>query len=335
LTAYRHHFVSRCYLKAFAVERKKKKYQVVVYDRKKRTTFTTAIENVGLERDFNRVDIEGVEPDAIEKGLSLFEDTLAPALERTIAGATFLSDDDRAHVLNLIGLLALRNPRWRERMRSFQEEILKRMLELSLATKERWEGQMKRAIRDGDVDANSRVTYEEMKEFHKKDEYKIVIPREEHMKHEFKGFDVVLPYLFARKWVFLKAPKGSAGFITSDHPVALIWSEPPRSNFYSPGFGLKKTEVIFPLSAKLCLAGAFEIDDGTIEATDDFVARFNGVAVAYATRQIYARDHNFRYFFPDDDGPRKAARLLGDSRFLRPARTETRNERGFVADPGD
>src|SRR5579862_1728781 len=131
MTAHGHHFISRCYLKGFAVPRRKTgHFQVQVYDRETRKVFTTAIENVGKERDFNTVHFEGVEPDALEAGLARFEGELAPALERTLAASTFTSDDDQAFVLNLVGLFALRNPRWRERMRKFREDVAVRTMDL-------------------------------------------------------------------------------------------------------------------------------------------------------------------------------------------------------------
>jgi hypothetical protein len=55
VTARRHHFVPQCYLKGFTVERKKRR-QITVFDAKNRKVFTTAIDNVALERDFNRVE---------------------------------------------------------------------------------------------------------------------------------------------------------------------------------------------------------------------------------------------------------------------------------------
>jgi hypothetical protein len=108
MAAKRHHYVPRCYLKNFAVVRKKGKHQVCVFDREARKTFQAAIENVAVEKDFNRIDIEGIEPDAFEKGMAELEAEASPAIERTVSAGSFANDDDRAYVLNLIGLLALR-----------------------------------------------------------------------------------------------------------------------------------------------------------------------------------------------------------------------------------
>ena len=62
MVARRHHYVPRCYLKAFSVENKNKR-QVQVFDKKARKTFQTATNNVALEGNFNTVEVEGLEPD--------------------------------------------------------------------------------------------------------------------------------------------------------------------------------------------------------------------------------------------------------------------------------
>jgi hypothetical protein len=222
-------------------------------------------------------------------------------------------------VLNLVGLLALRNPRWRERMRQLREQVAKLTMDMTLATKEQFERQRKSAHRDGFLDEVCDVTYEEMKRFHQERNFRLEVTTDAHIRQELKGLDTILPYLFNRKWVFLKAPKGSSGFITSDHPVTLTWSDPSQRNmFYSPGFGLRGTDVMFPLSCRVAMIGAFEIEDRTLELTEDGVAGFNGAAIAMATRQVYARDHNFRYSLNPNEPARKASRLIDDPQFLRP-----------------
>jgi len=85
VTARRNHYVPQSYLKGFTVERKKKKRQITVFDGKDRKVFITAIDNVALERDFNRVELEDFEPDAFEKAMAGFESEISPALDRIIA----------------------------------------------------------------------------------------------------------------------------------------------------------------------------------------------------------------------------------------------------------
>ena len=328
-TARGHHFLSRCYLKGFAVRlQKKNRYQIQVYDRFERRVFPNSIDNIGKERDFNRIEIEGVAPDTLETGLARFEDKLAPALERAIGECKFHNDEDRAFVLNFVALLALRNPRWRQRMAEFREHTIRLMMDMVLSSKERFEKQIAVARRDGFLDEKNEISYEEVKKFHAEGAFKIEIPNELRIQSEMNGVDALLPHLFKRNWIFLKAAPNSAGFITSDHPVVLVWSDPARTGrSYPPGFGLPGTEVMFPLSTRLAMIGAFEIRNGTMEASEEMVAHLNGAVVATATRQVYARDHNFQYKRSPAEQARKASRLIDDPQFHREReRRETKKD---------
>jgi hypothetical protein len=142
MVARRHHYVPRCYLKGFSVPRKGKP-QVQVFDKVLRKAFATAIDNVALERDFNTVKVDGLEPDAFEKAMASFEGELASSLERIIAAQSLENMDDRATLLNFITFLALRNPRQREMMRDFHERVAKQIMNVALATPERWAHQVK------------------------------------------------------------------------------------------------------------------------------------------------------------------------------------------------
>lgn len=63
----RQHFVPQFYLRGFAGE----KDQLFVVDRPSKKTFRTAPKNVAAERDFNRVEVEGIAPNAVEKALEI------------------------------------------------------------------------------------------------------------------------------------------------------------------------------------------------------------------------------------------------------------------------
>ena len=318
MTARRHHFISQCYLNRFAVLRKAGKFQTRVFDRVTGKSFPTAIENIGLERDFNRIEVEGHPPDAFEAGIAAYESELAPALERTVSSCGFADDRDKNLIFNLIASLALRNPRWRESIRQFHEETAKTVLGVTLASKERWTQQQKKAVEEGSTPPDGDVTYEELKQFHEEGNYRIELDTGYHLQMEMKGVDAILPLLARRGWAFCRAPKDSGGFVTSDHPVSLIWAKGQNpGQFYSPGFGLPDTEIVFPLSPRIALLGAFEIADSVHEINEAMVAGVNACTINFATRQVYARDLNFHYQFPDGQPVKKASRLIDDSRFLR------------------
>src|SRR5437763_189414 len=120
MTARLHHYIPRCYLKGFTATRNKDA-QLLVVDVSTRKIFVTTSRNVAAEKDFNRLDIPNIPPDALENDMSKFEGELDAALGRVIESQSFQDPEDRATIFNLIALLAVRNPRGREMMRGFME----------------------------------------------------------------------------------------------------------------------------------------------------------------------------------------------------------------------
>jgi hypothetical protein len=290
-----HHWVPQCYLKGFAKSRSKNA-KLFVIDTIERKTFPTIPRNVASERDFNKIEVAGVDPNHIESGYAHFEGRVDKALERLCASRQFGDAEDRNLILNLIALLAVRNPLMRENSRQFQERVLKQMMQLMVAKEEHYEARLQRAKRDGDVSADAELSYEAMRDFVERDRYTIEVPTTRHVEQELKLVDTVLPLLGARKWQLLRAPTNAGGFVTSDHPVVLLWSEPKdRGPFHSPGFGLRGTEVIFSVSSELAMVGTFEGQDDVVDVEPGIVALVNGIIIAHSNRQIYARDDRFWY----------------------------------------
>jgi hypothetical protein len=146
MTARLHHYVPQLYLRGFCQDPKRPRLFVV--DAIEKRSFETSPRNVAAERDFNRVDIKGFAPDALEMDLAKFESDVSAALARISNSKSFRDPNDRMPVLNLLGLMALRNPRLREKFSDFQSRIAKMMLRLMLETPERWAAQIANAKAD-------------------------------------------------------------------------------------------------------------------------------------------------------------------------------------------
>lgn len=315
MTARKHHFISQCYLKGFAHYPEKPKLFVV--DAKARKTFSTQPGNVAHERDFHRVEIGGIDPDAVEKGLATLESEISPALERMTAAGRFSSDDDRALILNLAALFAVKNPRQRENRRDFTERVNKGIMRTVTATPERWKSQVDRLTTAGVWDREKDdLRYEVMRDFVERDEYEITMPVEGHLQSEFSAFDAVLPFFGRRNWVTLRAPSKTSGFITSDHPVSLFWNdENRRAGLFSPGFGLRGTSVLFPVSSRIAIFGTFDTGpEFALDLTAEKVAAINSMTIGSSGRQIYARDGNFDYVSGRTGKVEKGFNLLQDVR---------------------
>jgi Protein of unknown function (DUF4238) len=289
---------------------------VVVFDRDGKK-FTTNIANIAVEHDFNRVEVEGHPPDVFEQAMAKFEAELSPALARILEAGNLRDEKDRGILLDFIAHISVRNPRYRETFRKFNEEIMTKIMELATATKERWEGELEKMRRAGRP-VSENLSYEEMREFVKKKQFRIELRNEFQIGTEMGGVDAVLPTLHERKWVTHTAPKESSGFITSDHPVCLTFSDAKmRGGFYGPGHGLTGTEVIFPIGQRLAMVGAFELKDGERQLDEDGVSGVNGALVAFAERQVYAHDVDFTYSREYSEKPRRGVELVNDAIFRR------------------
>ncbi len=291
-----HHYLPQCYLRGF-VPKEKSSSKITVLDIERKKYFQTGTRNIGGVRDFNRIKAEDIAPDSLENSLSLFEGQAATAL-RVLNKDKNLSDRTTyAVIMNLIALIGIRHPAMRNRMNDFHAQISKQLMSITLASKERYEDTLRKMKEEGfDVDAH--VSYEKMKKFFEGGKYTISASNETHIDFEFKGIDAILPFLFNRGWTLVLTSQDSGPFVTCDRPVSLIWQHPekfPPIMKHRPGFGMKETEVVFPISQDMALIGAFEIEDEVINANRQFVASINSRIMYFAVSQVYAPNLSFAF----------------------------------------
>ena len=294
-----HHYIPQCYLRGFTVGSGKRR-RVTVANLASRRFFETNPRNVGGVRDFNRINIEGFAPDALEGMLAHFEGEVATAI-RNVAESHRFEGNDRNAILNLITLLAIRSPQQRENIRQFEEQLMKQVLGLSLATKERWESQLSQMKKAG-YEVNEALSYEDMVAFYKKDEYDIRLNNEHYIALETKTHDALLKVLAQRKWKLHVATEDKGCFVTTDRPVVITWNHPeeiPVMMRASPGFGMTDTEVLFPVTQHLLLLGTFEGEDGTVEAVPELVAVANLRTIEHSYGNVYTPKKVFPYVGPD------------------------------------
>jgi hypothetical protein len=147
MVAKRHHFVPKCYLEAFCVQGDKKKApDIYVFDAITRKGFRTSPDNVALQTDFNTIDLEGHKSDAVELAMASVESDIGPALVRIIAAKSLANEEDRILLLNLIGMLHVRNPRLRERFRQFRDRVAKIILDVAMSSRKMWDRYRKRRM---------------------------------------------------------------------------------------------------------------------------------------------------------------------------------------------
>src|SRR5580693_6682103 len=105
--ARKHHYLPQMYLTGFAND----KDQCFVVDASTRKAFTSSTAKIAKEQDYNTIEIQGVPADALEKELGKLEGVIAPGIKRVRETASFgASGENREDIINLITLLAVRNP---------------------------------------------------------------------------------------------------------------------------------------------------------------------------------------------------------------------------------
>ncbi|ENE5432525.1 DUF4238 domain-containing protein [Pseudomonas aeruginosa] len=293
MTSRHHHFLSQCYLRGFT-KNGSKKSRLIALEPEKRSYFETNPRNVGGIRDFNRIEVEGVDQEVLEKSLSEFESDAATALRSVAEGADF-AGENRETILTLLGLLAVRSPQMREHMRQFHEEIAQKVMSIALATKERWESQVEQMRVDG-VDVSDKVTYEDLKRFHESKGYTVKVAREHHIRMEMEMLQTVVPILMQRGWTLFRSNAEIGAFVTCDRPVVLDYKDATKVPLFfrgSPGFGLENTYVYFPLAKNAALLGEFNAEPTTINANRELVANFNTRIAIASDKHIYAPSLDF------------------------------------------
>lgn len=302
------HYLPQCYLKEFALAPSKKS-KLFVFDMKKNIWFQTTPLNVGAVRDFNRVKLKDLPPDAVEKLLSTYEAKFAHLLENMRNTFTMPCGDDFDTLMAFIALIAIRNPLARANHNKFQTEVITRIMDLEMASKDRYEATVKLMKEKGVQLSGPEIPYEEIKRFYDEGEYEIKIENTLNVVTEMKTFPTIAGLLAKRKWTLVVAGKTAGYFLCCDHPVSLSWTEPKlQGGFYPPGFALPSTEVVFPVTKKMALIGTFEGDDRRATINAATVASINSRIILNCDYQIYAPHPEF-YFLAGDNQIHKSEQL--------------------------
>lgn len=294
--ARKHHYLPQSYLAAFT-ETGEKDGQFRVLDVETGETFQTSPLNVGARRDFNRVDMDGHRLDAVETALAPFEGDAVNAVRRVIQSQQFPSDDDWNWILNLLGLIAVRNPRLRGSFNRFHEQVLRQLGDFLASDKRLFDHYVQKA-RDAGEDINPDVPFEEFQRFIQSGDFRFEFHPQGNLRVEFSAFDKILPVLGERIWSVLIAPPNAPEFICSDHPVTLVWKPGGRGPI---GFGTRNTEVFFPLGRRVGFYGVFETPlKPVVKCRPLNVAIMNRRVASSAGRHVYSALGSFSIWQESD-----------------------------------
>jgi Protein of unknown function (DUF4238)/Ribosomal protein L7/L12 dimerisation domain len=308
--ARKHHYVPQMYLTGFAND----KDQCFVVDASTRKPFTSSTANIAAERDYNKIEAQGVPADALEKELGKFEGVIASGIKRVRETASFGENGkDREDIINLITLLAVRNPRTRNDMDKLYTELFQAMVAMPFEDSARWDAVVEQLKAAGQWPEGAPVDFEGHKKFVDENKNKLKPHQNVTLEMELGAIERMYPYFDARKWRILKAKDDSGGFVTTDHPVCV--HRPGGLNYsqqFAPGLGLSDRDILFPLSSKVALMGRLEGDEDVMEVDRQTVASFNAMVMGYAMKQIYAADDQYSYTRPAPQALGNGSTLLQD-----------------------
>ncbi|MGY4608606.1 hypothetical protein ACVW16_007018 [Bradyrhizobium sp. USDA 4474] len=296
-----HHYVPRFYLRGFTG----KKGKLFAVNRSTGHSFRPPPEGVAAENHFNRIELDGMDKNELEKALAELEGEIGPALERVKEAKSLAEEEDRAHIMNFMAALALRNPSTRNALSQIHDQLAR----LHFAAQFGTQAAVDQAVAAGMLVKGTSVA--EIQEVLQDESFPM--PKPLIMAFEIDMHDPVTEKLWHRKWQIVEAKEGT--FVTTDDPICVRWKDGKGPGGLSPGFALKDTEVIFALSPTLCLRGSFEGEETVIEADANAVGEINSFIIGNARNQVYARDHEFK--FKNETGElRSGATLEQDKRFL-------------------
>lgn len=282
-----HHFVPQGYLAGFTDDGTREG-RLFVSDLVSRSVFQTKPRNVGAVRDFNRIKADGQDPDALERRLGEFEGRAISVIRWIQASGELPSDEELSYVINLMALLVVRNPKRRRAMNSARRQTVRVIGDLLTSDRRLFEYHIAKAKRDGFVRQDAEVSFEAMRNFIQDDQYTMTVSINESLSLELSGFENALGLLGSRYWSLVTAAADAPDFVTCDHPVTPVFKDPKRGG--PIGYGLRETEVSFPLNTRQVLLGVLEdqLPLG-LEARARQVAAINSRTVHHADRQVYSK----------------------------------------------
>ena len=279
----RHHYVPRFFLALFTVERADDGLLNVVGLPAGRVWTSTAT-NLAHERDFYRVDVDGVSPNAFEDGMAVFEGRAADVVRSIALTQAIPTGPAFSTFVNFLSLLVARVPATRDifdrYLRERGEEVLVRLVASEDAFTEDVYGRANCPEEDADT-----PTYREMFEYVAENAASLAISKRTHILQMLEAHDALLDPLSRRHWTVAVAPS-SAEFVVSDRPVTLYWQEPRATAPPWTGYWEAGTDVILPVGRHVAVIGRFEESKPLVRLAPKVVAMINSRTIESATRFV-------------------------------------------------
>ncbi len=291
-----HHFIPAFLLAKFTPSGTKDDY-LWVTDMKERKGYSTKPRTAGFQKELYLVNVEGARPDIIETILGRFEGIAAPAVNHVLEQHTLPTHHQLGHLMELIGLLVVKVPAALARAQRTADLVIKTMLrpyfENPSALRTELE-QMRKESVEG-------IDYEELARFIQNENlYTVSVDNTWLLVQMCLASLLVQRMIFKRNWTILVATDSAGGFICSDAPVCLTWTDMRRQT-RMPRPDECDTTITVPLGKRVALRGRYEPGQPPMEHCDrDAVACINLRTISSGDRFIYSSGKDFS--LKRDDG---------------------------------
>lgn len=239
----------------------------------------------------------------IERGFAEFESEAIPVLKEIGEKKRLPSKEKYDILMNYVALQIVRTPAYRndfeKSVSKIYDQIGKLSLHVLLQSKEYFDKYVDEMLQRKPHLRKEDFNYEKIYKEYKNITIQAEIDQNYHVKHAIKMIDGLLPYLGSRNWSVLSPIENKQHFITSDNPVVLIWSEP--SNFNIPiGYGLRNTDIIFPINKEVVIRGRFESQPKIAHLNFESLAKMNNYIANFSDRYLYSCEREISWYMPDE-----------------------------------
>lgn len=278
-----HHYVPEFYLAGFTPSGARDDF-LFVRDLETKKGWRQRPREAACEKDFYRVDVEGLPPDAVEQDLAKLEGLCAAALARSIASMTLPTGETLEALVGFITLLVVRTPSFREMYVRQARDLARFTARFAIGHPEAFKSFQEHLASEGRTLPEG-VTQESLLAFlEDESRYTIEIPQLWVIKNLLDMFQGLYPVIARRTWSLVEATE--EGFICSDNPVSLVATSDKVGRFF--GFGNRDTEITFPLDRRLVLVGAFDGESRAVKVGKVQVGALNLRTFQSARRFVYS-----------------------------------------------
>jgi hypothetical protein len=298
----RHHYVPAFYLAQFN-HGGGQDDPFYIFDLEHQKRWKSTPRGSGHEKDFYRVEVDGVDPLVIENEFlrDQVETPAAPALKRILATArgsanvgarwAVVDPEDLSRLLMFVAVQAVRGPDHRAHLDDLYTQVATSIMQRLAASDESFE--QHKAVDSSLAD----LSRDDVKKVLRDPKLRMTVDRATQISTFLPLVPTVLETLWQRSWGLSLVPPGSPALITTDKPVVRI----PHSSLpdgMPVGFGSPGSSVIMPLARNAVLRGHW-LDAPSEERVEvrymsaDEVPLVNQIVASVAHRFVYCADDDF------------------------------------------